>query len=152
MLSSIGEGVIATDNKAKITMINQATTDILGWTEEELIGTSIIDRIPMLDETERQLEVSERPMTKVLSFGKPIVTSPLNYYIRKDKTKVPVRFTVTPIILDGKVEGTIEIFYDITREKEIENAKSDFVSVASHELRTPLTVINWTLESMALVS
>lgn len=148
MLSSIGEGIIATDYKGEITMANLAACSLLGWKEEELIGHRLVDAIPMQDETGKTLAPPDRPITKVLTLKRSIVTSPTNYYIKKDQTKFPVRFTVTPIILDEDVVGTIEVFYDITKEKEIDKAKSEFVSVASHQLRTPLTTINWYIEEL----
>jgi two-component system sensor histidine kinase VicK len=129
-------------------MVNHATCDILGWKEQELIGKFIIDAIPMQNETGETLAPSERPMTKVLSLKRSIVTSPTNYYVKKDKTKVPVRFTLTPLIFNDEVVGTIEVFSDTTKEKEIDRAKSEFVFLASHQLRTPLTTIKWYVEEL----
>ncbi len=45
-----------------------------------------------------------------------------------------------------KFIGTLKIFYDLTREKELDKSKSDFVSVAAHQLRTPLTAIKWVFD------
>lgn len=148
MLSSIGDGIIATDSTGKITMVNQVASEALGWKKNELVGKLLAKAVPMIDENDHTLTITDRPLTKVLSLGKEIITSPKNYYIRKDKTKLPVRFTVTPIILEGKIAGTIEVFRDITKEKEVDRAKSEFVSIASHQLRTPLTIINWYVERL----
>lgn len=49
---------------------------------------------------------------------------------------------------NGKLFGAVESVRDITKEKELDNAKSEFVSMASHQLRTPLSSIKWTLESL----
>ena len=148
MLGSIGDGIIATDNKGVITMINKRGTDMLGWTEKELVGQNIATVIPLEDELGARLKVDERPVTKVLSLGKPIITSSTIFYVRKDGTKFPVHFTITPIILDKQILGAIEVFHDITQEKAVDKAKSEFVSVASHQLRTPLATINWYLEEL----
>jgi PAS domain S-box-containing protein len=150
MLKSIGDGIIATDDKGKITMANRVAYETLGWRRSELIGRHIVNAIPMVDETGRVLTIAERPMTKVLMHGKKAVTSKRNYYLKKDKkTNLPIHITVTPIIIEGTIVGTIEVFHDITREKEIDQMKDEFISLASHELRTPMTAINGLLSMIA---
>ncbi|HSA84527.1 MAG TPA: MASE1 domain-containing protein [Patescibacteria group bacterium] len=148
MLTSIGEGILATDEAGKITMINQAACDNLGWHEKELIGKSVIETIPMVDDAGKRIPSEERPLTKVLTLKKKIVRSHGTNYMRKDGSVFPVHITINPITLDELTVGTIEVFYDITKEKEIDKAKSEFVSVASHQLRTPLATINWYLEEL----
>ena len=53
---------------------------------------------------------------------------------------------MSPIILNNEVIGAVEVFRDVTNEREIDKAKSEFVSLASHQLRTPLSTINWYAE------
>ncbi|MCX6718937.1 MAG: HAMP domain-containing sensor histidine kinase [Candidatus Taylorbacteria bacterium] len=53
---------------------------------------------------------------------------------------------MSPIILDNKIIGAVEVFRNITKEKEIDKAKTEFVSLASHQLRTPLTTVSWYAE------
>jgi PAS domain S-box-containing protein len=148
MLASIGDGIIATDEMGRITMINQTACDSLGYKEKELIGTSIVEAIPMVDNTGKKIPPEERPITKILSGGREIITIPSTNYVKKDGTTFPVRITLTPINLSDMTVGTIEVFHDITKEKEIDKAKTEFVSIASHQLRTPLATISWYLEEL----
>lgn len=148
MLASIGDGIIATDEIGRITMINQAACDNLGFKEKDLIGSSIVEVIPMVDNTGKRIPPEERPITKVLSRGKEIITIPSTNYMRKDGSTFPVRITITPISLSDMMVGTIEVFHDITKEREIDKAKTEFVSIASHQLRTPLATISWYLEEL----
>lgn len=148
MLGSIGDGIIATDKEGNVTMINKRGCDILGWKEKELLGKPLIATVPMQDENNHVISHEDRPLTHVLSLGKKTVTSSAIYYVRKDKTMFPVHFTITPIIIDKQIVGTIEVFQDITQEKAVDKAKTEFVSLASHQLRTPLATINWYLEEL----
>ena len=145
MLASIGEGLIAVNNDRKIITINKAAEHTLGWKMEELIDKKITV-LHLENEEGHLMPLDERPADIALSTGK--MTNTNYYYVKKDKTRIPIAITVTPIKLSGKTIGAVIIFRDITREKEIERAKNEFVSLASHQLRTPLGIVKWYLEVM----
>jgi signal transduction histidine kinase len=64
-----------------------------------------------------------------------------------DGTHVQVHVIAAPIKdSSGKVFAAIAVFEDITHEKQIDKAKTEFVSLASHQLRTPVTAVNWNAE------
>jgi signal transduction histidine kinase len=86
-------------------------------------------------------------MTRALTDG--VAVSEHSNLLRKDGYMLPVLLTASPIILNGKPIGAIEIFRDLTRERELDIAKDEFVSIASHQLRTPATSIRGIL-SMVL--
>lgn len=146
MLASIGEGLIAVDKNRKIMIINKAAEEMLGWKSKELIGKEMTSIIRMEDERGHVVPLNKRPTYIALTTEKPI--SKNNFFVRKDKTKFPMAINVTPIKLGREIIGAINIFRDITYEKEIDLAKSEFVALASHQLRTPLGIMKWYLEAL----
>lgn len=150
LLESIGEGIIATDQDGRITRLNKSAQDMLGWTEEEVKGKPVIEVLKLVDEKDNDIPVSKRPMVLSLSTGQKTTLPPsvTYFFVRKDGTKFAAGITVAPYVISNRIIGTIEIFHDITVEKDIDKAKTEFVSLASHQLRTPLSAINWYSEML----
>ena len=140
-LLSIGDGLFATDEKGSILFINKKAEKLLGRKSEELVGKVFSDIVVKEDKDGLLVAKAERPINIVLATGVAPVATNQYYYVRKDGTKFPVALTVTPIHLEGKIIGAIEVFRDVTQEKAIDKAKSEFISVASHQLKTPATAI-----------
>ena len=143
IFESIGEGLVAVDNNGKITVINKAAVDMFGWKMEDLIGR-VITELPLEDEAGNPVPFNKRPTTIALATGE--IARVEYFFIKKDRTKLPIAITATPIKLDGQTIGLIEIIRDRTRENELDRVKSEFISIASHQLRTPLTGIQWVVE------
>ncbi len=137
---SIGEGAIATNSEGKVQQINQAALDLLGYKKEEVIGQWFPRVIVAQDNHGQVISALNRPITKALLTGKP-VSERINYLTKKEGA-LPVSVTVSPIVLDSRPIGAIEVFRDVTKENEVDRMKSEFISIASHQLRTPLTSIN----------
>lgn len=147
ILASIGDGMVVVNKEGKVTYVNQAFEKMVGWKMQEVLGKYIVEVVPREDEKGNVVLFNERILTKVLSGEKVVadLTKPF-YYIRKDNTRFPASSIVTPIILEDKIIGIVETFRDITKEKGIDKAKTEFISLASHQLRTPLTTISWYTE------
>lgn len=146
IISSIGDGLAAIDENANITMVNRAFEKMLGWKEKEVLGKSIYKILPVVDENGKEVPKSKRLVTKVLKEHIDIAAK-VNY-LRKDKTFFPVSTNLSPIAFKGGFIGVVGVFMDITKEKEIDRAKTEFVSLASHQLRTPLSVVKWYSEML----
>ncbi len=146
LLASIGDGIVATDKDEKITLVNKAFEEMLGWREKEAVGKRTIEILKMQDDSGDKIAKTERPLQMAIAKKRKITAT--HYLIRKDNTRFPALIVATPIILDGQIVGGIKVFHDVTREKEIDQAKTEFVSLASHQLRTPLTIINWSIEML----
>src|SRR5258706_998047 len=152
LLSSIGDGMIATDKEGKIILVNEPTEELLGWNKKELNDKYLVNIIPITNEGGDVIQDSKNPTMSSITSGKKITTNAMSsetfYYTRKDKTTFPVIITATPVNANNNLIGTITIFRDATKEKEVDRMKTEFISLASHQLRTPLSAIRWFSEML----
>ncbi|MBI2120894.1 MAG: PAS domain-containing protein [Parcubacteria group bacterium] len=147
LLTSIGDGMIATNKDGEILVINPQAVKMLGRDAASSMGKFFVDIVPIeQNEKEEMIPVGERPVFRTLLSGTRITT--VSYYFKADGTKFPVAVTSAPILLDGRIIGAIVVFRDITKEREIDKSKTEFVSLASHQLRTPLSAIRWYSEML----
>ncbi len=145
IFSSIGEGLIVTDAMGNILLVNHAFEVLLGWNSAEIVGKKMLEVIPKYDEDGGLVPNEERSLTAVLS-GRisrssiSTVEKPY-YYLCHDKSKLAIVGVATPIVLDDKVVGAVQIFRDISEAVEIFKIKDEFLSIAAHDLRTPSAAI-----------
>ena len=148
-------GLVVVDKTGRIIRVNQAFETLTGWKEKEVIGKSLVKVVPKEDENGKRILFKERILSKIL-LGKILTTTtttgieklPTFYYVRKDKSRFPASSVISPILFNKKITGAVEVFYDITKEKELERIRMDFLSLASHQLRTPLSGTKWLIETM----
>ena len=139
LFTSIGDGAISTDEFGRITRVNPVAQEILGFTEDQLVGEWFPKKIVALGPDGGTVNLIDRPITKAFLTGRSISEKML--YVRGNGQTIPVSISVSPILLDGKPLGAVEVFRDITLEEEVDRMKSEFISLASHQLRTPLSAI-----------
>ncbi len=146
VFQSIGDGLVVTDKEGKIILANKAFEDLLGWRQKEVFGRRLIKVVPCQDERGLVVPDEKRIISLALKGVKnttPAVSQISWYFVRKNKTRFPVTIVTTPIYFQNQLFGAVETFHDITKEHEIDKAKTEFVSLASHQLRTPLSIIRW---------
>ncbi len=139
LFTSIGDGAITTDEFGRITRVNPTAQQLLGYSEDELIGTWFPKKIMAVSLDDEPINLIDRPIIKAFLTGKPIAEK--TYYRQKNGQKIALAINASPIMLNGKPLGAIEVFRDITFEQEVDRMKSEFISLASHQLRTPLSAI-----------
>lgn len=139
LFTSIGDGAITTDKFGRITRINPMAQRILGYSQDELLGEWFPKKIIAVTSDGTPVNLIDRPITKAFLTGHSI--SDKMYYRCKNGRVVPVYVSVSPILVNDKPYGAIEVFRDITLEEEVDRMKSEFISLASHQLRTPLSAI-----------
>lgn len=147
ILGSIGEAVVVTDVDEKVLFMNPSAERLIGWKQEELLGKVWTSKISLQTTQKIEVPVEKNPLYMVLSAVEKKVVRAMDYFfVRKDGTIFPVDMVSTPLMESGRMLGAVLVFRDLTKEQEIDQEKSEFVSLASHQLRTPLTSINWYAE------
>jgi signal transduction histidine kinase len=92
--------------------------------------------------------LEELPPTRTLRTGKPSSVNDVTI-LRPDESKVTVKITAAPIQnYRQELESMVVLIEDVTKEREIDRMKNEFISLASHQLRTPLTAMKWFSEML----
>jgi PAS domain S-box-containing protein len=119
-LRSIGDAVIATDNKGCIRFMNPVAEVLTGWKQEDALGKDFIEVFSMVHE--RTGTLTESPVTKALREG-VVVSLEDHTLIAKDGREIAVDNNAAPIRDDkGNVTGAVSVFRDITEHKRAEEA------------------------------
>jgi NtrC-family two-component system sensor histidine kinase KinB len=141
ILSSIEDGLVVFDIKLNITSINPAAREMLGMTLAETILLQCTDILPdsnLCDLIRETIETGSHP--SIPEDERMVVLTVGN------RTRHCL-FSVTAILgQDRHLSGIVLLLRDVTRIKEVEQLKSEFVMAASHELRTPLTSLEMSVD------
>ncbi|OQY26066.1 MAG: hypothetical protein B6I34_00695 [Anaerolineaceae bacterium 4572_32.1] len=141
ILESIADGVVVTDMNRQVTVINRAALELLELPDLVPVGRDISWVYsafpPEALETvlEAMTRLSTRPSAALRE--QPAMEQGI---LERDGLALQAHFA--PVIAgEGEFWGVVTVLRDITREREIAQAKSEFVSIVAHELRTPMTSI-----------
>lgn len=136
VLSNMTDGVIATDRKGRVILINDPALELLHVTREETLS---------------------RPIANILGLDQEYSFEDLTYM--KESVNLDFSTNNAPYILranfsiiqkeTGFVNGLITVLHDITEQEKSDMERREFVANVSHELRTPLTTMRSYLEALA---
>lgn len=133
IVDSSDDAIISKDLNGIITSWNRSAERLFGYTQDEMIGMSILKLIPP-DRLQEEPEIISK--LKAGQRVKHFETQRLT----KQGTLLDVSLTISPVINPtGKIIGISKIARDITDKKLEEQRKNDFIAIVSHELKTPLT-------------
>ncbi|MER2180044.1 MAG: cell wall metabolism sensor histidine kinase WalK [Carnobacterium inhibens] len=135
VLTHMTDGVIATDRRGIIVIINDKAMEMLNISQEMALGVSILKVLKIDQEyTLRKLLENEDEM---------------QFDFSTDEVPVTLRGEFTLIQREtGFISGIVCVLHDVTKQEKIENERKEFVSNVSHELRTPLTSMRSYLEAL----
>ena len=142
ILSSVGDGVVVTDLRGRIQIVNPAYEDQSQYISEELIQQNLYSNLAAHNPA-----VVLEEMSANLANGQVWRGELMNQ--RKDGTLYDIQITIAPMRdQTGKIVSYVGSLRDVTIQKELDRMKDNFVSDVSHELRTPTTNISLYLELM----
>lgn len=147
LLESMGEGMIALDEKGAIVLINNSAIDMLNLKGKGVAGTSVYKAFALYAATgKKPLTAHDRPEMMVLHGKKPRADV-FSFQVEGEKPLM-IYVSASPVIINDVTAGAIVILRDVTREREVDRMKTEFISLASHQLRTPLSAIKWFTEML----
>jgi len=139
ILGSMQEGIWGLDTEGNTTFVNRAALDMLGYTEEEVIGKSMHALVHYAYPDGSSYPRENCHMYKTFVDG-TVRTIEDEVLWRKDGSSFPMEYTTTPILKNGSLIGAVVTFHDITQRKEAEekvnayfNSSADGLLILSPE-------------------
>ena len=135
VLRHMSDGVIATDRRGRIVIMNTAALDILNLKSEKVIGIPLLEILP-LEERVTFRELLETQQERLI-------------HLEEDGEDSMIQCEFSVIQREsGFISGLVCVLTDVTEQQKIERERRNFVSNVSHELRTPLTSIKSYTEAL----
>src|SRR3990167_3448012 len=144
LLYGISEAVFAVDKTLNITLFNHSCERMLGISADDVLGKPANEILKFTSEKNELIKAED------FCFSKDTEKSNLEAVVLKGQDKNYYVNIKTSLIAGKGDEECLVTMIDITKEKELEKTKDDFISITSHELRTPMTIIKsylWMLAS-----
>lgn len=136
ILSYMTDGVLATNRRGQITMINDMAKKQLGVVSDEALNQNILELLKIEDEYELRDLITQSPELMIYSQN-----------VNGEYISLRVRFALIRRE-SGFISGLVAVLHDTTEQEKEERERRLFVSNVSHELRTPLTSVKSYLEAL----
>ncbi|HEY5512860.1 MAG TPA: response regulator [Geomonas sp.] len=134
VLQGMADLLLAVDTQGRIITVSRKAETVLGAGGEQLIG-QILEEV-----LKAEVPGGELPSRTVLRTGEPCLD--VAYTMLAGSQDIPVLSSAAPLRNgDGELVGSVEIIRDISKLKELEQEKEDFVSMLSHDLKSPITAV-----------
>lgn len=136
ILSYMTDGVLATNRRGQITMINDMARRQLGVESDDALNQNILELLKIEDEYELRDLITQSPEMRIYSQN-----------VNGEYISLRVRFALIRRE-SGFISGLVAVLHDTTEQEKEERERRLFVSNVSHELRTPLTSVKSYLEAL----
>jgi PAS domain S-box-containing protein len=148
ILESVGDGIFGIDLYGRMTFVNQAAARTLGHTPEQLSGRDLHEAVYRGHSDGTPYLRGASPITMAMHRSVAIRMRDEVFW-RRDGASIPVDYSASPMLEDGRISGMVVAFQDISERRRLERMKDEFISTVGHELRTPLTSLR---ASLGLIS
>ncbi len=119
--STLGEAVLVEDPQGRITFVNPAAVELLGWSETELLGAEAHSLFHARDGQGQALAPQDCAILACLRSGRTYRSDDEVFWTREGRC-FPATVTATPILREGTIAGVVVAFSDITERKRVERA------------------------------
>lgn len=140
ILSNMAEGVMVVDSTHVIRLVNASFLKLFNFRSSPVSQTALAAlREASIEEVLRATSQTGETQSREISIHGDDQMAPLRYFA---VSSVPIKRS------DGKISGMVAVFHDITRLRQLEDVRRDFVANLSHELRTPLSIFHGYVENL----
>jgi signal transduction histidine kinase len=146
LMNNLTQGVMSIDSKGIVRTYNAATLNILD-TNESLTGRHLDEILVVKNEDGNRIE-----LFSTMQQHRSLIRDDLYYHYSDDVVRIEV--VITPIRSSGMTRetdidrGFLVLVRDITKQKNLDEERDEFISVVSHELRTPIAITEGTLSNI----
>ncbi|MGZ9034568.1 MAG: PAS domain-containing protein [Rhodospirillales bacterium] len=118
---SAADAIFVSDDHGRVTLINRAAEKIFGWSRRELTGQVLHEAIHSRHPDGQPYPASECPLRRVYLTGETLLRHE-DVFFRKDGSQVQVACSNAPLMIDGRIAGSVLVAHDITERKRSEQA------------------------------
>lgn len=134
VITHMSDGIIATDRRGRIRIVNDMAIKMLGMAKEDLIDYYMLNVLKIEGDFSLE-EIQENNDSILIDMN--------------EEEGIIARVNFSTIVQDtGFVNGYIAVLHDVTEQQQVERERREFVANVSHELRTPLTSMNSYIEAL----
>jgi len=146
IISNFSDPILFVNNEGRVQLFNPEAKKVFDL-KDNAMGEKIAKTNNFAIENFSKI-INRKFIVKPKSEAKFAVENEEEIEIEISEQKMTYKVTTRDVLDRGYFLGTIKIFTNLTREKEIDKLKSEFITIAAHQLRTPLTAIKWVIKSV----